>query len=73
VIITLTPEAVERAGLKTATVGTGTSATEVRLPGLVEPNGYRQVAVTPLVNGRVTRVAAQLRARRRKGETIADI
>jgi RND family efflux transporter MFP subunit len=73
VVVTLTPDAVERAGLMTATVATGTSATEVRLPGVVEPNAYRQVAVTPLVNGRVTRVAAQLGARVRKGETMAEI
>jgi membrane fusion protein, heavy metal efflux system len=73
VVVTLTPDAVERAGLMTATVSTGTSATEVRLPGVVEPNAYRQVAVTPLVNGRVTRVTAQLGARVRKGETMAEI
>ena len=71
--ITLTPEAVERAGLMTAMVATGTSATAVRLPGVVEPNAYRQVAVTPLVNGRVTRVAVQLGARVRQGETMAEI
>ena len=40
VVVTLTPDAVERAGLMTATVSTGTSATEVRLPGVVEPNAY---------------------------------
>ena len=73
VVVTLTPEAVERAGLMTAMVATGTSATAVRLPGVVEPNAYRQVAVTPLVNGRVTRVAVQLGARVRKGETMAEI
>ena len=73
VVVTLTPESVERAGLATATVATGTSATDVRLPGVVEPNAYRQVAVTPLVNGRITRVAAQLGARVRKGETMAEI
>ncbi len=73
VVVTLTPEAVERAGLKTATVATGTSGTDVRVPGVVEANGYRQVAVTPLVNGRVTRVVAQLGARVRKGETMAEI
>jgi len=73
VVVTLTPEAVERAGLMTATVATGTSATAVRLPGVVEPNAYRQVAVTPLVNGRVTRVAVQLGARVRQGETMAEI
>src|SRR5688572_4590248 len=73
VVVTLSPDAVERAGLTTATVGTGSSATDVRLPGVVEPNAYRQVAVTPLVNGRVTRVAAQLGGRVRKGETMAEI
>ena len=73
VVVTLTPDAVERAGLMTATVATGTSATEARLPGVVEPNAYRQVAVTPLVNGRVTRVAVQLGAHVRKGETLAEI
>jgi cobalt-zinc-cadmium efflux system membrane fusion protein len=73
VVVTLTPDAVERAGLMTATVATGTSTTEIRLPGVVEPNAYRQIAVTPLVNGRVTRVAVQLGARVRKGETMAEI
>ena len=73
VVVTLTPDAVERAGLTTATVVTGTSATDVRLPGVVEPNAYRQVVVTPLVNGRVTQVVAQLGARVRKGETMAEI
>jgi membrane fusion protein, heavy metal efflux system len=73
VVVTLTPDAVERAGLMTATVATGTSDTETRLPGVVEPNAYRQVAVTSLVNGRVTRVAVQLGARVRKGETMAEI
>jgi membrane fusion protein, heavy metal efflux system len=73
VVVTLTPDAVQRAGLTTATVALGTSATHVRLPGVVEPNAYRQVAVTPLVSGRITRVAAQLGARVHKGETMAEI
>ncbi len=73
VVVTLTPDAVERAGLVTATVATGTSTTDIRLPGVVEPNAYRRVAVTPLVSGRVTHVAAQLGARVRKGETMTNI
>jgi RND family efflux transporter MFP subunit len=73
VVVTLSPEAVERAGLATATVATGALATDVRVPGVVEPNAYQQVAVTPLVSGRVTRVAAQLGARVRKGDTMAEI
>lgn len=73
VVVTLSPEAVQRAGLATATVATGAFATDVRVPGVVEPNAYQQVAVTPLVNGRVTRVTAQLGARVRKGDTMAEI
>ena len=73
VAVMLTPDAVDRAGLKTASVTTGTSSVDVRLPGVVEPNAYRQVAVTPLVNGRVTRVSAQLGARVHRGETMAEI
>lgn len=73
VVVTLTPDAVQRAGLTTVTVALNTSATDLRVPGVVEPNAYRQVAVTPLVAGRVTRVAAQLGARVRTGETMAEI
>ena len=73
VVVSLTGDAVERAGIVVAPVASGGSATEMRLPGLVEPNGYRQVAVTPLVAGRVTRVSAALGARVRRGEALAQI
>jgi RND family efflux transporter MFP subunit len=73
VIVSLTAEAVERAGIVVAPVGTGTSTSEVRLPGVVEPNAYRQVAVTPLVAGRVTRVSTELGASVRRGQTLAQI
>ena len=49
VIVPLSQDAVERAGIVVAPVAGGTSATEIRLPGVVEPNAYRQVVVTPLV------------------------
>ena len=48
-------------------------ATELRLPGVVEPNAYRQVVVTPLVAGRVTKVGPALGDRVRRGETLAEI
>ena len=60
VVVSLTTEAVDRAGIVVAPVASGTSAGEIRLPGIVEPNAYRQVVVTPLVAGRVTRVSAKL-------------
>jgi cobalt-zinc-cadmium efflux system membrane fusion protein len=73
VVVSLMPDAVERAGIVVAPVSRGESSTEIRLPGIVEPNAYRQVAVTPLVAGRVTRVSAELGGRVRRGQTLAEI
>jgi membrane fusion protein, heavy metal efflux system len=73
VIVPLSQDAVERAGIVVAPVTSGTSGTDLRLPGVVEPNAYRQVAVTPLVAGRVTRVGPGLGDRVRRGQTLAEI
>lgn len=73
VIVPLSAEAVDRAGIVVAPVANGTSAGGIRLPGVVEPNAYREVAVTPLVAGRVTRVSAELGASVRRGQTLAQI
>lgn len=73
VVVSLTPEAVERAGIVAAPAAAGTAAGEIRLPGVVEPNAYRQVAVTPLVAGRVTQVSVELGASVRRGQTLAQM
>lgn len=73
VVVPLSVDAVERAGIVVAPVSRGDSAADLRLPGVVEPNAYRQVVVTPLVAGRVTRVSAALGDRVRRGQTIAHI
>ena len=73
VTITLTPEAMERAGIEVTPARPGGTASSARLPGVVEPNAYRQVMVTPIVTGRVTRVSAQLGERVRRGQTLAQI
>jgi RND family efflux transporter MFP subunit len=73
VIVPLSQEAVERAGIVVAPVTSGMSGTDRRLPGVVEPNAYRQVAVTPLVAGRVTKVGPALGERVRRGQTLAEI
>jgi len=73
VVVPLSQEAVERAGIVLAPVASGSSATEIRLPGVVQPNAYRQVAVTPLVAGRVTKVGPALGDRVRRGQTLAEI
>jgi RND family efflux transporter MFP subunit len=71
--VTLGQNAVQRAGIVVAPVTRGTSSSELRLPGVVEPNAYRLVAVTPLVGGRVTQVSAELGERVGRGEAMAQI
>jgi cobalt-zinc-cadmium efflux system membrane fusion protein len=73
VTVTLTPEAVQRAGIVLATVSAGREMSTLRLPGVVEPNAYKQIVVTPLVGGRVTRVLAELGQSVRRGQTLAEI
>ena len=73
VVVPLSQEAAERTGIVVAPVASGVSGTELRLPGVVEPNAYRQVVVTPLVAGRVTKVGPALGDRVRRGETLAEI
>jgi multidrug resistance efflux pump len=73
VIVSLTPESIERAGIVVAPVASGTSSAGLRLPGVVEPHAYRLVSVTPLVGGRVTRASAALGERVRRGQSLAEI
>lgn len=73
VVIDLTPEMAARAGIKTVRASAGTVATELRLPGVVQPNAYKEVAVTSLVSGRVTQVHADLGARVRAQDPLATV
>jgi RND family efflux transporter MFP subunit len=71
--ITLTPDAMKRAGIVVAPVSSGSGTALLRLPGVVEPNAYKQVIVTPIVGGRVTRVLAELGQSVRRGQPMAEI
>lgn len=71
--IPLTAEAVQRAGIVVSPVTTTAADAILRLPGVVEPNAYRQVVVTPLTSGRVTRVLVELGARVRRGQAMAEV
>lgn len=73
VSITLTPEAIQRAGIVVAPITSGSGAAQLRLPGVVEPNAYKQVIVTPIVSGRITRVLVELGQRVRRGQSMAEI
>jgi cobalt-zinc-cadmium efflux system membrane fusion protein len=73
VAVTLTPEAMQRAGLVLAPVTSATTTTALRLPAVVEANAYKQVVVTPLVAGRVTRVLVERGQSVRRGQRLAEI
>ncbi|MGE5836557.1 MAG: efflux RND transporter periplasmic adaptor subunit [Acidobacteriota bacterium] len=73
VVLTLTPEALARAGIQTSTVRIAAATRQLALPGVVEPNAYRQVLVTAVASGQVRSVAAELGAHVRAGQALATI
>jgi RND family efflux transporter MFP subunit len=56
-----------------AAVTNALASDAVRAPGVVEPNAYKQVVVTSLVSGRITRVSAELGQQVKRGQTVAQI
>jgi membrane fusion protein, heavy metal efflux system len=73
IVVTLSQDAVNRASITQAPVDTARGAAGLRLPGVIEPNAYRQVTVTPIVAGRVTRVLVDLGEHVKRGQTIAQV
>ena len=73
VVITLSPEMVTRAGIKTSVATRGAAATQLHLPGVIAPNAYKSVDVTSLVAGRITQVRAELGQRVVLGDVLATI
>jgi cobalt-zinc-cadmium efflux system membrane fusion protein len=74
VIVTVSLEAMTRAGIELASATRGAAGTSaLRIPGTVEPNAYKQVVVTPLVSGRVTRVLVELGDQVRRGQTLLQV
>src|SRR5262249_3341376 len=73
VVVSLTQEATQRAGIVLSTVAAGRDTSGLRLPGIVQANAYKQVVMTPLVAGRVTRVLAELGQAVQAGQPIAEI
>lgn len=73
--ITLSPEQVERIGLKIEVVGETMSseAAEVSATGVVQPNAYNDTPVISLVGGVVRKIDAQLGDNVVKGQTIAVV
>jgi membrane fusion protein, heavy metal efflux system len=71
--VVLTPEAIERAGLKTAAVVSAEESRATTVPGTVMANSYREVKVTPIAGGIVTRVAVELGSIVKRGQPLATV
>jgi cobalt-zinc-cadmium efflux system membrane fusion protein len=72
-LVTLTPEMAARAGIETATAQTGQLTRTLRAPGTVEPDAYRQTAVTAIAAGTVTAVRAGLGEVVRKDQILVEM
>lgn len=73
VTVELTPEMAERAGIRTTAAVPGRASAELRVPGVIQPNSYKQVVVTSLVSGRLTQVRAELGMQVAAQEALATI
>lgn len=73
--LTISPEEVQRAGIKLETVGErmAAEATGQQTTGVVQPNSYRETPVMSLVGGIVRTVGPELGQNVRKGQTIAIV
>jgi RND family efflux transporter MFP subunit len=71
--VTLTPEALARAGIKVAPVGVRTSSAALTVPGTVTSNAYRETKVNTVVGGIVRQVPAELGATVRRGDVLAQV
>jgi RND family efflux transporter MFP subunit len=73
VSLTVSPQAIERAGIVVGRVESSAAGGGIRVSAVVEPNGYRSVGVTPIAPGRVTSVEAVLGQHVRRGQTLAQL
>jgi membrane fusion protein, heavy metal efflux system len=71
--VVLTPEAIARAGIKTAAVTSADETQAITVPGTVLANAYREVKVTPIAGGIVTRVAVELGSTVKRGQPLAAV
>src|SRR6185503_6969840 len=73
IVITLTPEAAGRAGIRTARPAVGQLAGTVTVPGIVEPNPYQQIVVRSVAAGQVRSTTVEVGTLVRRGDLLATI
>jgi RND family efflux transporter MFP subunit len=71
--VDLASDDLKKAQIQTVPVGKTVTASSLRVPGIVQPNEYRVVHVTPLVGGVVKQVPVMLGDHVRQGQPLAVI
>jgi RND family efflux transporter MFP subunit len=71
--VTVPVDSLDRMHLQFAKVTGGTISTEIRVPGTVQANAYREVHVTPIAGGVVTQVSVELGQSVKRGQPIAQV
>lgn len=71
--VSLTPEAIGRAGIKTAIVRSQATAASITVPGTVTSNAYRDTRAAALVGGIVRNVNVELGSMVSRGQALAVI
>lgn len=71
--VSLTPEAAERAGIKTAVVRSDAAVSALTVPGTVMSNAYRDTKVNALVGGIVRQVSVELGSSVGRGQPLAVV
>jgi len=71
--VLLSPDALARAGIKTAPVNAVGAGAAITAPGSVMANAYREVRVTPIAAGIVTKVHVELGAVVKRGAPLVTL
>jgi membrane fusion protein, heavy metal efflux system len=71
--VTVPAESIDRMHLQFAKATGGMVNTEVRVPGTVQANAYKEVHVAPIAGGVVTQVSAELGQSVKRGQPIAQV
>jgi len=73
IAVTLTADAASRAGIQTVRPTLGKIGSSIAVPGVVEPDAYKQVVVRSVAAGQVRSVAVDLGTEVRRGDLLATI
>jgi RND family efflux transporter MFP subunit len=73
IVVSIPQDALERMRLSFARAQEETPSVELRVPGTVQANAYRDVRVTSLVGGVVTKVPGELGQTVKRGEPLASL